>query len=187
MTIDELRQASDYAFASDHKELAAEYIERLIKKSNDPEELKDLRLQLADIYFEGGQMKEAFKIYSMYLNLYPGSAHRAYVHYQAILCRFYMSLSSDRDQAFTEEAFRLTQEYADKLKEDHNNIYTTYAQQVEEIQGQQMQNIMGYADYQEVSGVKFPFKLTQSIGPQNFEFMVKEIKVNEGVSASDFD
>ncbi|MFD2099885.1 M16 family metallopeptidase [Flagellimonas iocasae] len=58
---------------------------------------------------------------------------------------------------------------------------------VEEIQGQQMQNIMGYDNYQEVSGIKFPFKLTQSVGPQNFEFLVKEIKVNEGVSPSDFD
>jgi predicted Zn-dependent peptidase len=57
---------------------------------------------------------------------------------------------------------------------------------VEEIQGQQMQNIVGYDDYQEVSGVKFPFKLSQSMGPQNFEFTVKELKVNEGVSASDF-
>ncbi|MBO0321277.1 insulinase family protein [Muricauda sp. CAU 1633] len=58
---------------------------------------------------------------------------------------------------------------------------------VEEIQGEQMQNIMGFADYQEVSGVKFPFQLSQSMGPQNFEFTVKELKVNEGVSASDFD
>jgi predicted Zn-dependent peptidase len=58
---------------------------------------------------------------------------------------------------------------------------------LEEIQGQQMQNVMGFADYQEVSGVKFPFKLSQSMGPQTFEFTVTELKVNEGVSASDFE
>ena len=56
----------------------------------------------------------------------------------------------------------------------------------QEVQGQQMTSTLGYGDYQEVSGIKFPFKIMQSIGPQNFEFMVKEIKVNEGVEASDF-
>jgi len=57
---------------------------------------------------------------------------------------------------------------------------------IQEVQGQQMTSTMGYGDYQEVSGIKFPFKLMQSMGPQNMEFIVKEIKVNEGVEASDF-
>ncbi|WP_421806531.1 M16 family metallopeptidase [Flagellimonas sp.] len=56
----------------------------------------------------------------------------------------------------------------------------------QEMQGQQMTSTLGYGDYQEVSGIKFPFKLMQSMGPQNFEFLVKEIKVNEGVDAADF-
>ncbi|KQC30904.1 M16 family metallopeptidase [Flagellimonas eckloniae] len=57
----------------------------------------------------------------------------------------------------------------------------------EEVQGQQMANTLQFSDYKEVSGIKFPFKLNQTMGPQNFEFIVKEIKVNEGVSASDFE
>ncbi|WP_318310631.1 M16 family metallopeptidase [Flagellimonas crocea] len=56
----------------------------------------------------------------------------------------------------------------------------------QEVQGQQMTSTLGYENYQEVSGIKFPFKLNQSVGPQTFEFIVKEIKVNEGVDASDF-
>ncbi|UII78084.1 pitrilysin family protein [Flagellimonas sp. CMM7] len=58
---------------------------------------------------------------------------------------------------------------------------------MEEVQGQQMSNTLGFDNYQEVSGIKFPFKLSQTMGPQNFEFVVKEIKVNEGVTASDFE
>ncbi len=58
---------------------------------------------------------------------------------------------------------------------------------IEEIQGQQMTNTLGFHDYQEVSGIKFPFKLVQTAGPQNLEFTVKEIKVNEGVEATDFE
>ncbi|PWL40157.1 peptidase M16 [Flagellimonas aquimarina] len=58
---------------------------------------------------------------------------------------------------------------------------------IEEVQGQQMSNTVEFDDYKEVSGIKFPFKLSQTMGPQNFEFVVKEIKVNAGVTASDFE
>lgn len=58
---------------------------------------------------------------------------------------------------------------------------------VAEIQGQQMQSTFNFEDYKEVSGVLFPFKLIQTVGPQNFEFIISEIKVNEGVSAADFE
>lgn len=56
-----------------------------------------------------------------------------------------------------------------------------------EAQGQTFQSTMTYDNYQEVSGIKFPFKMTQTMGPQNFDFIVKEIKVNEGVAPTDFE
>ncbi|MBA6156814.1 insulinase family protein [Tenacibaculum sp. S7007] len=43
-----------------------------------------------------------------------------------------------------------------------------------------------YSDYKEVNGIKFPHKMSQKMGPMNLEFIVKEIKVNEGVSDADF-
>jgi len=43
-----------------------------------------------------------------------------------------------------------------------------------------------YSDYQKVGDVMFPFQMIQTAGPQKFEFKVKEIKVNEGVSDADF-
>jgi len=52
--------------------------------------------------------------------------------------------------------------------------------------GQTMTIPTGYSDYQEVEGVKFPFMMTQSMGPQSFEFKVSEILINEGVSEEDF-
>lgn len=58
---------------------------------------------------------------------------------------------------------------------------------VAEMQGQQMSQILLYDDYQEVSGILFPFKLTQSMGPQSLEFNVTKIKVNDGVAPSDFE
>ncbi|NOQ91531.1 MAG: insulinase family protein [Flavobacteriaceae bacterium] len=43
-----------------------------------------------------------------------------------------------------------------------------------------------YTDYKEVAGIKFPFKMTQTMGPRKFDFIFKEIKVNEDVSDEDF-
>ncbi|MGB5369508.1 MAG: hypothetical protein WBN18_03685 [Flavobacteriaceae bacterium] len=56
-----------------------------------------------------------------------------------------------------------------------------------EAQGQQLSTTFTYGDYKEVDGIKFPFLLTQAMGPQSFDFIVKEIKVNEGVSDADFE
>jgi predicted Zn-dependent peptidase len=56
-----------------------------------------------------------------------------------------------------------------------------------EMQGQQVQQTLSYGDYKEVSGIMFPFKLTQSMGPQNIDFIVIEIKVNDGVTTADFE
>ncbi len=43
-----------------------------------------------------------------------------------------------------------------------------------------------YKDYKEITGIKFPFRMTQTMGPRNIDFIIKEIKVNEGVSDADF-
>jgi len=53
--------------------------------------------------------------------------------------------------------------------------------------GQPMTSTINYQDYQEVSGIQFPFTLSQTVGPQHFDFKVNEIKINEGVSDSDFE
>ncbi len=58
---------------------------------------------------------------------------------------------------------------------------------VAEVQGQQMQSTFNFEDYKEVSGILFPFKLIRTVGPQSFEFIFSDIKVNEGVSAADFE
>ncbi|MEH6536697.1 MAG: pitrilysin family protein [Psychroserpens sp.] len=44
-----------------------------------------------------------------------------------------------------------------------------------------------YGDYKDVAGIKFPFTIGQTMGPRRFDFKIKEIKVNEGVSDADFD
>ncbi|CAL2079755.1 zinc protease [Tenacibaculum sp. 190524A05c] len=43
-----------------------------------------------------------------------------------------------------------------------------------------------FGDYKEVNGVKFPHKTNVKQGPMDLNFVIKEIKVNEGVSDADF-
>lgn len=57
---------------------------------------------------------------------------------------------------------------------------------VQEQGGQKIPVTIMYSDYQEVNGVKFPFTITQSLGPQKADFKVKEVKINEDVSDEDF-
>ncbi len=44
----------------------------------------------------------------------------------------------------------------------------------------------GFDDYQERGGVKFPFKLTQSFGPQSISLEVVSMEVNSGIDDSTF-
>ncbi len=52
-------------------------------------------------------------------------------------------------------------------------------------QGQMSISIL-YSDYREIEGVLFPFMMTQSVGPQSFDVIVKTIDVNKGIDDSVF-
>ncbi|MGY3792170.1 M16 family metallopeptidase [Aquimarina sp. 433] len=57
---------------------------------------------------------------------------------------------------------------------------------IQEQGGQKISSTVGYSNYKEVNGIKFPHTISIAAGPQKFDFNVSEIKVNEGVSDEDF-
>lgn len=57
---------------------------------------------------------------------------------------------------------------------------------VQEQGGQKFTTEVNYSNYKDVNGIKFPFTMTISFGPQNIDFNVSEVKINEGVSDEDF-
>jgi predicted Zn-dependent peptidase len=57
---------------------------------------------------------------------------------------------------------------------------------VQEANGQKMTQITNYGDYKEVKGIKVPYKVSLSFGPQEIEFITSDVKINEGVSDADF-
>ncbi|MDI9309571.1 MAG: insulinase family protein [Limnohabitans sp.] len=69
------------------------------------------------------------------------------------------------------------------------DIKTGYrvAVETEKKNGDQVtKSVIYYNDYKDVKGVKYPFKMNVEGGPMPLEFTVNEVKVNEGVSNSDF-
>ncbi|MCU0343816.1 MAG: hypothetical protein MUF28_08345 [Ignavibacterium sp.] len=45
-----------------------------------------------------------------------------------------------------------------------------------------IEQVVVYDNYTEVDGIKYPFKLTQSFGPQSVEMTISSVKVNKGLS-----
>lgn len=82
--------------------------------------------------------------------------------------------------------------YAVKLNDKKTAYYDTETGlkvkevSIQEQAGQKITVTTNYSDYKEVKGIKFPFTITQALGPQNIDFKVKEVKINESVSDEDF-
>jgi len=57
----------------------------------------------------------------------------------------------------------------------------------QEMNGQKILTTVVYDDYTEVNGIKFPFTIKQSAGPQELTFKVSKVSINEGVADSDFE
>lgn len=135
MSCAELESLKEYYLVTKNTTAAVPCLEQLIKICEVPQRLQELYLELADVQFELGNMDSASKYYTLYLSLYPSSPHRAYVHYRAILCKFYLTFSADRDQTRTEETLTLTQEYLNQAKTDKSS-YVAYIPDVEDVHKQ---------------------------------------------------
>jgi hypothetical protein len=82
--------------------------------------------------------------------------------------------------------------YVINMGQNTQNYYSTDSglklQTVKTVQqGPQTMTIpITYSDYKEVNGVKFPFMISQTMGPMTLEFNVTDVKINEGVTDADF-
>lgn len=46
--------------------------------------------------------------------------------------------------------------------------------------------ILEYSDYQDVDGIKIPFRMKQSFGPQSIEMTISSVKINKGIPDDTF-
>jgi len=107
----------------------------------------------------------------------------------------YCELNLARNLAVTldgVEAFNGTECYAIKI--GSNTLYydittglKTGKTTIQEKDGKKMSQTVMYGDYKEISGVKYPHKMTMQMGPQEIELNITDIKVNERIVPKDFE
>lgn len=126
----ELRRAADLCLALDWKDEAIKYLQKLEKISKNTTVVKNVKLEIADITFLKGDLKEAGKLYDEYSSLYPGDKEKAaYAQYKGILSNYYCMLTNDRDQTRTLKTIAL----ADSFLEHKSSLFKKYASYVRSI------------------------------------------------------
>ena len=104
--------------------MIVKYLEALINKSTDPLQIRDYRLQLADVYYETEKYAKAGSVYTQYYESYPGYHRAEYALFQAIMAKFKQIGACDQDNTITNEILELSQQYL------QNKSYEKYQQQV---------------------------------------------------------
>jgi outer membrane assembly lipoprotein YfiO len=143
MALAELYSALDYALKIKNNDQAIKFVERLLIVESDQEKVRLLRLQLADLYFDNGNLKKAGAAYSEYIKLYPGGKdqqkeERDYAEYKGILCRFYARLRPPLDQSKTRKTLSLAKNY---LRSSGTH---TYQEDVKKIQHECYRDLFNY-------------------------------------------
>lgn len=111
MTESQLCDMIPYMKAVGDKESVFKVFHFLLSKSPDQNNLKTYKLELADYCFSIKEYEKAAFSYEEFFILYPGSAESEYSQYKAILCWFYQTLDSCKDQSNTEKTIILIDEY----------------------------------------------------------------------------
>lgn len=79
-----------------------------------------------------------------------------------------------------------------KISDNKTNYYSVNSglkiQEIntQEVNGQTISSTISYNDYRAVNGILIPYTISQNMGPQTITFTVTDVKVNTGVSDSDF-
>lgn len=122
------RAAQDY-------EGAIASLQRIIREHPDHEGMNNVKLMLADSFMKVKQYPAAFTLYDNFVLNYPSDKQSEFARYQAILAKFYQTLSPDRDQTVTQETMTLCDAYLASLsnqmyRKDVADIYNTCEQKL---------------------------------------------------------
>lgn len=116
----QLKKEKDAALAKKDLAAAVKYLDAMrincpqkkqLEEIAQEDSLKDILLEMADIYFTLEQWQNAEKAYKEFILLFPGANRCDYAHYRAIQSSIKQTLTLDRDQTKTQETLSLTQEF----------------------------------------------------------------------------
>lgn len=124
MNYQELKAEKNRLLSYKDDESAMRYIEKMIPMSNDPKELQETTLELAEILLRLEQYAKAQIMYTDFVKFYPGSSQLEEASYHAIEASFKQMLEADRDQTKTKETLSLAQAFLARP------IFTAYRSKV---------------------------------------------------------
>jgi len=122
------KRVKNKLLAEGRKEAAINHIEKMIPLCDDIRELRDLTLEIADLFFETGNLKKSESLYTEFGNLYPGDKNIEYATYKSILCSYWLTLDTERDQTKTKNAIEISKKFLDR-----SDIFHKYNNEVEKI------------------------------------------------------
>ncbi len=111
MNFDELKTTKIHAIANGNNDRVLAILKRMMATATDIEELRDVRIELADYSFDNGDLEEAAAQYDDFISFYPGSELVEYAKYKLILCTYYQTLDADRDQSKTKQTIQQAQQF----------------------------------------------------------------------------
>jgi len=125
---DDHKKIKNRLLTEGRKESAIKHIEKMIPLCNSIQEIRDLTLEIADLFFETGDLKKAESLYSSFGELYPGDRNIEYATYKSILCCYWLTLDTERDQSKTRDAIERSKNFLTR-----SDIFHKYNDKVSEI------------------------------------------------------
>lgn len=115
LTFEELEHNKMVYLESDaDKDVLTKNLERMLSLCKEQHKICNLRLELADLYFNSNKLDKAANCYKEFVKNYPGNDKAEYCSYQEIVSLFNQTLDPDRDQGKTKEALKLSQDFIKK-------------------------------------------------------------------------
>ncbi len=135
MNYDELVRVCEHAWQHKDKLACIRYLEQMLRVCSEPKKIARHIIELADLYFQTGNLKKAKVNYLQFVLLNPGAQEIApgvdlveYAQYRAVLASFYMMLDPERDQSDTRDTVELANTFLERTP-----VFNTYVDEVKKI------------------------------------------------------
>ncbi len=128
LTFEQAAQAKEYHTKEKNQEMIIKCAQRMLAVGGDQELMRTARMELADLFLQKGEYKDAEKYALEYHKYYPGADEAKKASYIAIRSNYLSKLSSDRDQEKTRTTVKLAKEFLTTYKDD-----TEYTKQINEM------------------------------------------------------
>ena len=116
MNYDELKAKKSELIEKNNKTAAINYCSRMLELSKDLNEIRELRIEIANLYFDTNDFKEAKKRFVEFVKLYPNHKSAEDAASKAIESTWMLSLSPDRDPSDSYDAIDMANDF---LKNNH--------------------------------------------------------------------